>query len=60
MPWGLDRNEIEPVLRAWHPELRRIRFLPYRVPGRAPVWLAELRARMQSHHSRPSLVQVTL
>jgi O-methyltransferase involved in polyketide biosynthesis len=57
MPWGLDRHEIEPVLRSWHPRLRRIRFMPYRVPGRAPVWLAELRDRSVS---RPSLVQVSL
>jgi O-methyltransferase involved in polyketide biosynthesis len=57
MPWGLDRNEIAPVLRSWHPGLRRIRFLPYRIPGRAPVWLAEWR---DTNPSRPSLVQVTL
>jgi len=57
MPWGLDRTEIEPKLRSWHPGLRRFRFLPYRIPGRSPVWLAELRDRSVS---RPSLIQVTL
>jgi O-methyltransferase involved in polyketide biosynthesis len=61
MPWGLDRNEIGPTLRAWHPGLRRLRFLPYRVPGRRPVWLAELRDNLHpARQGRPSLVQVGL
>jgi len=61
MPWGLDRNEIEGVLRAWHPGLKRLRFLPYRVPGRRPVWLAELRdTLLPGRQGRPSLVQATL
>ncbi len=57
MPWGLDRWEIAPTLRAWHPGLRRIRFLPYRVPGRLPRFAADLRDRvLRKHQASPSLV----
>ena len=38
MPFGLDRNEVAPTLRRWHPELARIRLLPYRNPSRRPSW----------------------
>jgi O-methyltransferase involved in polyketide biosynthesis len=61
MPWGLDRNELAPTLRGWHPGLRRLRFLPYRVPGRLPSWLGRIHDSL--HHTRndrPSLVQVRL
>ncbi|MEY6434021.1 class I SAM-dependent methyltransferase [Thioalkalicoccus limnaeus] len=30
MPWGVGRNEIDPLLRGWCPSIRRIRYLPYR------------------------------
>ncbi len=42
MPWGLDRNEVAPTLRRWHPGLRRIRLLPYNRPGRRPQLIEEL------------------
>jgi O-methyltransferase involved in polyketide biosynthesis len=60
MPWGLDRHEIAPTLRRWHPGLRKLRFLPYRVPGRAPARLAEWRDIICQRNARPSLVQATL
>ena len=60
MPWGLDRHEIAPMLRRWHPGLKKLRFLPYRVPGRAPVRLAEWRDILFQRNTRPSLVQATL
>jgi O-methyltransferase involved in polyketide biosynthesis len=60
MPWALDRHEIAPVLRSWHPSLRKLRFLPYRVPGRRPVLLAEWRDVLLRRHARPSLVQAGL
>jgi O-methyltransferase involved in polyketide biosynthesis len=59
MPWGLDRWEIAPTLRRWHPGLRRLRFLPYRIPGRLPRAAADLLDRvMPTRQARPSLVQV--
>ncbi len=30
MPWGVNRNEVEPLLRRWCPSLGDVRFLPYR------------------------------
>jgi len=61
MPWGLDRNEIAPTLKSWHPGLKRLRFLPYRVPGRLPTWLGRIHDSL--HHTRndrPTLVQARL
>lgn len=61
MPWGLDRREIAPTLRHWHPGLRRVRFLPYRLPGRLPRLVADAMDRWHpARQGRPSLVQVTL
>ena len=32
MPWGINRDEIEPTLRRWHPRLASIELLPYQMP----------------------------
>jgi O-methyltransferase involved in polyketide biosynthesis len=32
MPWGINRDEIEPTLRRWCPLLAKVEFLPYRMP----------------------------
>jgi len=60
MPWGLDRCEIRPTLQRWHPGLKKFRFLPYRLPGRLPPRLADLRDALLRRHAPASLVQVTL
>lgn len=30
MPWGVNRDEIDPLLRVWCPQVMRVRLLPYR------------------------------
>jgi O-methyltransferase involved in polyketide biosynthesis len=32
MPWGINRDEVEPTLRYWHPRVDSVSFLPYRSP----------------------------
>jgi O-methyltransferase involved in polyketide biosynthesis len=32
MPWGINRDEIEPTLRRWYPHLAKVEFLRYRMP----------------------------
>jgi len=61
MPWGIDRDEIEPTLRRWLPRVASVAFLHYRTPR----GLARLAARMVHHmpflrHGVPSLVHVAL
>ena len=61
MYWSLDRNEIAPTLRRWHPGLRAVRFLPYRLPGRMPRSLsALLDGVLPSRRAAPSLVHAFL
>jgi O-methyltransferase involved in polyketide biosynthesis len=61
MHWSLDRGEIAPTLRRWHPSLRALRFLPYRLPGRTPRLVAALLDRLiPSRHRAPSLVHAWL
>jgi O-methyltransferase involved in polyketide biosynthesis len=61
MFWSLDRNEIGPTLRRWHPGLRALRFLPYRLPGRMPSLLADILDRfLPSRQAAPSLVHCFL
>jgi hypothetical protein len=31
MPWGINRDEVEPTLRHWHPRVDTVSFLPYEV-----------------------------
>ena len=61
MPWGINRDELEPTLQGWHPGLTRVAFLDYRAPRGVPL----LWARMIGHipvfrHEVPSLVHVTM
>ena len=39
MPWGINRDEVEPTLRRWHPRVATVAFLSYRSSARstAPV-----------------------
>jgi len=61
MPWGINRDKIEPTLRHWLPRLAGVTFLDYRLPRGLP----QAAARMIHHmsfirHEVPSLVHVTL
>jgi hypothetical protein len=61
MPWGIDRDDIGPTLRRWHPRVADVAFLSHRMP-RGPARLME---DMTSHipvarHRVPSLVLVTI
>jgi O-methyltransferase involved in polyketide biosynthesis len=61
MPWGINRDEVEPTLRRWHPCVATVAFLPYR----SPRGLARLVAGMTNQipvarHGVPSLVHVTI
>jgi hypothetical protein len=61
MPWGINRDEVEPTLRHWHPRADSVSFLPYR----SPRGLARLFAGMTdqipvARHGVPSLVHVAI
>ncbi len=57
MPWGINRNEIEPTLRQWCPHLASVTFLDYRVPRGAISILAQLIHHIPViRHEIPSLV----
>jgi O-methyltransferase involved in polyketide biosynthesis len=61
MHWSLDRHEIAPTLRRWHPAVRALRFLPYRLPGRVPMFVAAfLDSILPSRRAAPSLIHVCL
>jgi hypothetical protein len=61
MPWGLDRDEVAPTLRRWHPKLGKIRFLPYRNPSRRPPLLESILDRVVWRRNQlPSLVHVSI
>jgi O-methyltransferase involved in polyketide biosynthesis len=61
MPWGINRDEIEPTLRRWMPRLANVTFLDYRVPRGLSHFAAHLIARMPFlRHEVPSLVHVAL
>jgi O-methyltransferase involved in polyketide biosynthesis len=61
MPWGVDRNEIKPLLRSWRQGIRSIRFLRYRPPStRPPVVEDILDAILPHRQQRDSLVHVVL
>jgi O-methyltransferase involved in polyketide biosynthesis len=60
MPWGIDRDQIEPALRAWRPHVAAVRFLDYRAPRGLPRLLSDMMSRLAiARHGVPSLVHVT-
>jgi O-methyltransferase involved in polyketide biosynthesis len=60
MPWGINRDEIEPALRAWHPDVATVRFLDYRAPRGVARRIGDLTRRIAiARHGVPSLVHVT-
>jgi hypothetical protein len=61
MPWGINRDEIDPTLRRWMPRLASVTFLDYRTPRRLPHMAAQLISHMPYfRHEVPSLVHVSL
>jgi O-methyltransferase involved in polyketide biosynthesis len=61
MPWGINRNEIEPTLHRWHRHVSSIAFLCYRPPRGPTRVLAELISQVPiARQGVPSLVHVTI
>jgi O-methyltransferase involved in polyketide biosynthesis len=61
MPWGIDRDELEPALRRWHPGVTGVAFLDYKIPRGLPRMLADMTSRVPgAQHRVPSLVHVSI
>jgi O-methyltransferase involved in polyketide biosynthesis len=61
MPWGLNRNDIEPTLRRWHAGVVSVTFLAYESPRGLPLLVADLAKRIPvARHAVPSLVHVSI
>jgi hypothetical protein len=61
MPWGINRDELEPTLRRWDPRLISVEFLDYRVPRGLPLLLAHMIDNVPIlRHEVPSLVHVNM
>ena len=61
MPWGINRDEIQPTLRRWHPCVATVALLYYRVPRGLPHLFASMISQMPvARHGVPSLVHVTI
>jgi hypothetical protein len=61
MPWGIDRDQLEPTLRGWLPGLARVALLHYRMPRGVPLLLASMAHFVPVvRHQSPSLVQIVL
>jgi O-methyltransferase involved in polyketide biosynthesis len=61
MPWGINRDELEPTLRRWHPGLNDVEFLDYHAPRGLPLFLAHVLDHIPVvRHEVPSLVHATL
>jgi O-methyltransferase involved in polyketide biosynthesis len=60
MPWGINRDEVEPTLRRWHPHVATVAFLSYLSPRGLPRLFAEMTNQIPvARHGVPSLVCVT-
>jgi hypothetical protein len=61
MPWGINRDELEPTLRRWHPRLAGVVFLDYSAPRGLPLLLGHMIRHIPViRHEVPSLVHVTI
>jgi O-methyltransferase involved in polyketide biosynthesis len=59
MPWGIDRDEIGPALRSWHPSLSNPEFLDYRAPRGLHRYAASVIGHLPVlRHEVPCLVQL--
>jgi O-methyltransferase involved in polyketide biosynthesis len=60
MPWGINRDELEPLLRQWCPYIASVTFLDYYAPRGLPLLLAQMFQHVPFvRHEVPSLVHVT-
>ena len=61
MPWGINRDEIGPTLRRWHPLVAGVAFLDHRAPRGLPRLLSDMTNHIPfARHGIPSLVHVTI
>jgi O-methyltransferase involved in polyketide biosynthesis len=61
MPWGINRDEIEPTLRRWIPNLDSVALLDYRVPRGLPFMLAQAVGCIPFvRHEVPTLVHLVV
>lgn len=61
MPWGVNRDEIEPTLKRWNARLASVEFLYYRSPRGLPLLFARAsRSIPFLRHEVPSLVHLTI
>ena len=61
MPWGINRDEVEPTLKRWNTRLASVEFLDYRSPRGLPLLFARAsRSIPFLRHEVPCLVHVTI
>lgn len=61
MPWGIDRNEIEPGLRSWTSSITSVTVLDYRTPHGWPKAVEDFyRSLPVPHHELPCIVHATI
>jgi O-methyltransferase involved in polyketide biosynthesis len=61
MPWGINRDEVEPMLRHCHPRIAIIAFLDYRLPRGLPAFLDHMIHHIPVVRNEvPGLVHVTM
>jgi len=61
MPWGIDRDEIEPTLRRWYPGVATVALLSYRSPRGLPRLFADMTDQIPvARDAVPSLVHVAI
>ncbi len=60
MPWGINRDELAPTLRAWHPGLSDVTLLDYGMPRGLPRVLGGMIDRTLIRHEVPSLAHVAI
>lgn len=61
MPWGINRNELEPTLRRWIPAIGDVAFLEYRAPRGLPLLLAQMLQQLPiARYGVPSLMHVAM
>ncbi len=61
MPWGIDRDQLEPTLRRWHSGVTSVAFLDYKLPRGLPRVVADMTSHVPgARHRVPSLVHVSI
>jgi len=61
MPWGINRDDVEPTLRRWHAGIANVALLPYCSPRGLARLVTEMTAQIpMARHGVPSLVHVKI